>query len=79
MRYFTSPGDLAAQVRRLREESSARIRIYFGYPGEHALDELAPYLERLPPEASLVLHEPYRELLQPHARLLVTYVDIAGS
>jgi hypothetical protein len=79
MRYFTSAADLAAQVRHIREGSSARIRIYFGYPGDHALDELAPYLERLPPEASLVMREPYRELLHPHARLLVTYVDLAGS
>lgn len=78
VRYYSSPDDLARQVRDMRALSARRLRVYFGLPSPDALAIIDTYLAALP-DASLVVREPYHDVLHPHARLLLAYADIPAD
>jgi hypothetical protein len=73
--FFTSPEHLRELVQRLRQDGRP-IRVYFGHGNDHALNDLAPYLDALPTDAALVQREPYADVMQPYVQLRLTYVDV---
>jgi hypothetical protein len=76
VRFFNSPADLAARVQRVQARTGRPVRVYFGVPSADSLAEAKRYVEGLPGGAQLIREEPYRDVMQPHIALYLTYVDI---